>query len=136
MLGVGPGGGVLVGGIPGMPGAMVQGVPGMPQHQLGLIGMPRFRWPLPASTADLGAASASHHQPDSSHQAASIQLQLAARAAAAQQAAHAVTAAGQPGPGQTGQLSGQAAANLLAHPLLGAASGGGGAGVILLPRLP
>ena len=43
MLGVGPGGGVLVGGIPGMPGAMVQGVPGMPQHQLGLIGMPRFR---------------------------------------------------------------------------------------------
>ena len=46
MLGVGHGGGVLVGGIPGMPGAMVQGVPGagvpgMPQ--LGLIGMPRFR---------------------------------------------------------------------------------------------
>ena len=46
MLGVGPGGGVLVGGIPGMPGAVVQGVPGagvpgMPQ--LGLIGMPRFR---------------------------------------------------------------------------------------------
>lgn len=136
MLGVGPGGGVLVGGLPGMPGAVVQGVPGagvpgMPQ--LGLIGMPRFRWPLPAST-DLGAASASQHQPDSSHQAASIQLQLAARAAAAQQAAQAATAAGQPGPGQAGQLSGQAAANLLAHPLLGAGSGGGG--VILLPRLP
>jgi len=36
---LGMGGGMLVGGIPGVP--MVQGVPGV--QQLGLIGMPRFR---------------------------------------------------------------------------------------------
>ena len=45
VLGVG-GGGVLVGGLPGMPAGMLQqvpggAVPGVPQ--LGLIGVPRFR---------------------------------------------------------------------------------------------
>ena len=40
---LGMGGGVLVGGLPGVP--MVQGVPGAAAavQQLGLIGMPRFR---------------------------------------------------------------------------------------------
>ena len=111
---LGMGGGVLVGGLPGVP--MMQQMPGV--QQLGLIGVPRFRWP---SSELLTSETAG----------ASLQLQLA-RAAAAQQAAG---AAGLTGP----------AANLLAHPLLGAAAGSSGAssqsaapagGVFLLPRLP
>ena len=55
---LGMGGGMLVGGIPGVP--MVQGVPGV--QQLGLIGMPRFRWPdnslTTAATAELAARAA------------------------------------------------------------------------------
>ena len=107
------GGGVLVGGLPGVP--MMQQMPGV--QQLGLIGVPRFRWP---SSELLTSETAG----------ANLQLQLA-RAAAAQQAAG---AAGLTGP----------AANLLAHPLLGAAAGSGATnqsaaptgGVFLLPRLP
>ena len=55
---LGMGGGMLVGGIPGVP--MVQGVPGV--QQLGLIGMPRVRWPdnslTTAATAELAARAA------------------------------------------------------------------------------
>ena len=118
------GGGVLVGGIPGMP-AMVQQMPGAAVQQLGgqlggqlgLIGMPRFRWPdLPSSESTA---------------VNNLQLQLAR------------AAAGQPG---GGALAGQATTNLLAHPLLGASAAAatagqpgqpaGPAGVFLLPRLP
>ena len=119
---LGMGGGVLVGGLPGMP-AMVQQVPGAVQ-QLGLIGMPRFRGP--STAADLASSS-------ETAVAAGLQLQQLARAAAAQQQAAALSA-------------GSATANLLAHPLLGGAGGGAAVqpgpspstnpGVFLLPRLP
>jgi hypothetical protein len=93
--------------------------------------MPRFRWPPPDLLGQLGGTG-EPARPSSSSTLGDLQVQVLARAAAAQN---------NPSAALQQQLAGlqqasNPAANLLAHPLLGAGQVSQAGGVVYLPRLP